>query len=308
MQRDNQEHGNRFSNILTPDKIRERVQTIIQLPALPTVALEVIQMVDNQRTSASSLGKMISSDQALTAKVLKIANSPFYGFPKKISTVDFAIIILGFDALKEIVISISLVSSLQKQSDLLFDGKAFWDHAIVTGVIARRLARDLGYRVSGEVFVGGLLHDMGVSILHRYFPDEFKRVVEISRESELTFLEAEESVLQTTHAHVGGWLAERWNLPDHLAEAITQHHTPGEARKNKELVALVHCADVLSSRINSNSSVEFDKGVALDPMALSHLNLDGAGALDKYVDNYRTALKEDIDSVMATGHVPHVSK
>ncbi len=307
MQRENQEHGNRSSDNLTPDKIRERVQTIIQLPALPTVALEVIQMVDNQRTSASSLGKMISSDQALTAKVLKIANSPFYGFPKKISTVDFAIVILGFDALKEILISISLVSSLQKQSDL-FDGKAFWDHAIVTGVIARRLARDLGYRVSGEVFVGGLLHDMGVSILHRYFPNEFKRIVEISRESELTFLEAEESVLQTTHAHVGGWLAERWNLPDHLAEAITQHHTPGAARKNKELVALVHCADVLSTRINSNSCVEFDKGVSLDPIALSHLNLEGAGALHEYVDSNRTVIEEDIDLIMAMGHVPRVSK
>ena len=91
----------------TPEQIKERVQTIIQLPALPTIAMEVIQMVDNPKTSASSLGKLISADQALTAKVLKIANSPFYGFPKKISTIDFAIIILGFDALREIVISIS---------------------------------------------------------------------------------------------------------------------------------------------------------------------------------------------------------
>jgi putative nucleotidyltransferase with HDIG domain len=308
MQFDAKEQRNSSYNMLTPDKIRERVQSIIQLPALPTVALEVIQMVDNPKTSASTLGKLISSDQSLTAKVLKIANSPFYGFPKKISTVDFAIIILGFDALKEIVISISLVSSLQKKSDSLFDGKAFWDHAIVTGVIARRLARDLGYRVSGEVFVGGLLHDMGISILHRYFTNEFRRIVEIARESDLTFLEAEESVLQITHAHVGGWLAERWNLPDHLGEAITQHHCPGEAKKNKELVALVHCADVLASRINNKSSVEFDKGVELDPVALSNLKLDDPNALDKYVDSYRNAIQEDIDLVMAMGHIPNVSK
>ena len=104
------------------------MQTIIQLPALPTIAMEVVEMVDNPKTSASKLGRLISTDQALTAKVLKIANSPFYGFPRKISTIDFAIIVLGYDALKEIVISISLVSSLQKKSDRMFDAKVFWDH------------------------------------------------------------------------------------------------------------------------------------------------------------------------------------
>jgi len=178
--------------MMSPEYIKERVQSIIQLPALPAVAMEVVEMVDNPRTSASKLGKVISTDQALTAKVLKIANSPFYGFPRKISTIDFAIIVLGYDALKEIVISISLISSLQKKSDGLFDAKGFWDHAIATGVLARRLARDLGYRVTEEVFVGGLLHDMGISVLHRYFKSEYRRIVEIARESELTFLEAEE--------------------------------------------------------------------------------------------------------------------
>jgi HD-like signal output (HDOD) protein len=163
--------------MMSPEQIKERIQTIIQLPALPTVAMEVVEMVDNPKTSASRLGKVISTDQALTAKVLKIANSPFYGFPRKISTIDFAIIVLGYDALKEIVISISLVSSLQKKSDQYFDAKGFWDHSIASGVLARRLARDLDYRVSGEVFVGGLLHDMGISVLHRYFRAEFKRIV-----------------------------------------------------------------------------------------------------------------------------------
>ncbi len=131
--------------MITPEQIRERVKTIIQLPALPAVAMEVVELVDNPKTSASKLGRVISSDQALTAKVLKIANSPFYGFPRKISTIDFAIIVLGFDALKEIVISISLVSSLQKKSDTYFNAKAFWDHSIATGVIGRKLAHDLGY-------------------------------------------------------------------------------------------------------------------------------------------------------------------
>jgi putative nucleotidyltransferase with HDIG domain len=286
----------------TPEEIRNRVLSIIQLPALPTIAMEVIQMVDNPKTSAANLGKLISTDQALTAKVLKIANSPFYGFPKKISTVDFAIIVLGFDALREIVISISLVSSLQRKADNFFDAKKFWDHSITTGVIARRLARDLGYRVSGEVFVGALLHDMGISILHRYFSNDFKRIVEIVRDTDLAFLEAEESVLQVTHAEVGGWLAERWNLPDHLTEAISLHHTPGLAKRNKELVALIHCADVFALKI-CDEPVEFDRGITFDPEALETLHLNDPDEVHRYLTDYKAAIQRDLDHVKARSSV-----
>ncbi|HTY37993.1 MAG TPA: HDOD domain-containing protein [Bacteroidota bacterium] len=288
--------------MLTADYIRDKVKTIINLPALPSIAMEIVEMVDNPKTSASQLGKIISTDQALTAKVLKIANSPFYGFPKKISTIDFAIIVLGFDALKEIVISISLVSSLQKKSDKYFDSKTFWDHAIATGVIGRRLARDLGYRVSGEVFVGGLLHDMGISVMHRYFNNEFKRIVDISRESELTFMEAEESVLGVTHAEIGSWLAERWNLPDQLVEAVLLHTNPSKAEKNPELVAIIHCADVFAARINGGP-VEFDKGIEFEPAALQKLQLDDPNVLEEYIRNYTEVINADIREAAMLAHL-----
>ena len=282
--------------MMTPEQIRERVKTIIQLPAMPAIASEVVELVDNPRTSASKLGRVISSDQALTAKVLKIANSPFYGFPRKISTIDFAIIVLGFDALKEIVISISLISSLQKKSDAYFDAKMFWDHSIATGVIGRRLAKDLGYRVSGEVFVSGLLHDMGVSALHRYFNNEFKRIIDVARESELNILEAEESILGVTHADIGGWLSERWNLPEHLIEAIALHHTPTKAKVNPELVALVHCADAIALQLQQGN-VFFDKGIDFDQDALALLKLSDEAVLDSYIDRYKEELQGEIDKV-----------
>jgi HD-like signal output (HDOD) protein len=282
--------------MMSPDQIKEKVQSIIQLPALPAIAMEVVDMVDDPKTSASKLGKLISTDQALTAKVLKIANSPFYGFPKKISTIDFAIIVLGYDALKELLISISLVSSLQKKSDSIFDAKAFWDHAITSGVLARRLARDLGYRISGEVFVGGLLHDMGVSVLNRYFNNEHKRIMEIARETDLTSMEAEESVLGVSHAEVGGWLAERWNLPDHLVEAISLHHAPAKAEQNKDLVALIHCADVFACRM-AEHPVEFDKGVDFDQEALARLRLNDPSLVNEYIAKYTSIVQSDIEQV-----------
>lgn len=289
--------------MISPDVIKEKVQSIAQLPALPAVASKVIQMVDNPRTSTSSLGKLIATDQALTAKVLKIANSPFYGFPKKISTIDFAIIVLGYDALKEIVISTSLVSSLEQTSDSYFDSKAFWDHAIATGIFARRLARDLGYRISGEVFVGGLLHDMGISILNRHFREEYQRIVGIVRETDLTFIEAEESVLGVTHAEVGSWLAERWNLPDQLVEAVALHHAPANAAQNPDLVALIHCADVMANSL-PGMKVEFDTGVEFDREALNRLQLNDSARIKDYVAAYALMVQTDLPQFTQSNNEP----
>jgi putative nucleotidyltransferase with HDIG domain len=277
----------------SPGFIRDKVQTILQLPALPAIAEEVVEMVENPRTSAAQLGRVISADQGLTSKVLKIANSAFYGFPKKISTVDFAIIVLGFDALREIVISISLVSALQKKDDTDFDTQGFWDHAIYTGAIARRLARDLGYRVTGEVFVGGLLHDMGISILHQHFTSEYAKIVKLVVETEMTWLEAEKNVLGVSHAEMGGWLAERWNFPNTLVEAITKHHSPLEAKENPELVSIIHCADVLANRLCAEPVV-YDTRLTFQPDVLQRLRLDDPMVLDEYMNRYEKNIQADM--------------
>lgn len=289
--------------MISLDLIKEKVQTIAQLPALPAVASKVIQIVDDPGISTSSLGKLIATDQALTAKVLKIANSPFYGFPRKISTIEFAIIVLGYDALKEIVISTSLVSSLQDNSDSYFDKKAFRDHAIACGIMARRLARDLSYRVTGEVFVGGLLHDMGVSILHRHFGDEYRRIVGIVRETELTFVEAEESVLGVTHAEVGSWIAEQWNLPEQLVEAVALHHTPLKAVINPELTSLIHCADAMASRA-PGMKAEFDKGTEFNREALNHLQANGAARIQDNIAAYESIMQTELAQVMQPDNGP----
>lgn len=279
--------------MLSREFIQDKVQSIIQLPALPAVAQEVVELVDNPQTSASQLGKVIESDQGLTSKVLKIANSAFYGFPRQISTIDFAIIVLGFDALKEIVISISLVSALQKKNDASFDAKGFWDHAIFSAVIARRLARDLGYRVSGEVFVGALLHDMGITVLHQHFQEEYREMCEKVRQSEVTFLEAEQEVLGVTHAEIGGWLAERWNFPSQLVEAIAKHHKPLQAAENPDLVSIIHCADMLANRLHTQPTM-FDVGLDFQPEVLQRLGLDDPITLEQYVTTYRSIIEEDL--------------
>ena len=273
--------------------IKEKVLSISQLHALPSVALKVLELVDDPKTSTSTLGKLIATDQALTAKVLKIANSPFYGFPKKISTVEFAIIVLGYDALKDIIIGTSLVSSLQEDPGGPLNTRAIWDHAFASGVLARRLARDLGYRVCSEAFVGGLLHDIGISALRQHFSDEYQRIIGITRETDLTFPEAEESVLGVTHMEAGGWLAERWNLPDHLVEAVALHHTPAKAVRNPDLAALIHCADAMAYRI-PGMDVACDKGADFDPEALNRLQINDPARLKEYIAGYAAPEQDDL--------------
>ncbi len=274
--------------------LKEKVRNIIQLPALPTVAIEVASMIDNPKTSIAKLTNVISTDQVLTAKVLKIANSPFYGFQKKISTLDFAIMVLGFDSLKEILLSISLISAFKRRQDKRFNSKEFWTHSLATGIAARTIARDLGYRISGESFIAGLLHDIGILVTYQYFHSDFVRIVDAVSERKVTFHDMEHTVLQATHAEIGGWLAERWNLPDQLIEAIKYHHRPEMAERNPKLTALVHFVDFLCHKAQIGV-LSYETPRDCNPAALELLNVSETELTQAYYDSFGSKLREELD-------------
>jgi HD-like signal output (HDOD) protein len=229
--------------------LKEKVQSIIHLPSLPTIAMEVINVIEDPKTNVHTLSQLIAKDQVLASKVLKIANSPFYGYAKTISTIDFAIVILGFETLKEVVMSISVTSHLSKNVSKDFKINSFWDHSIATSVIARELAKNIGYKILGEAFVAGLIHDLGILILNQYFHKEFTEVTSLVKEKGMKLLEAEMKVYGVTHDEVGSWLAVRWNFPKQLTEAMRYHHNPGFAIINKQLVGILHFAEALSQHI-----------------------------------------------------------
>ena len=274
--------------------LKEKVQNIIQLPALPTIAVEVASLIDNPNTSVSKLTQVISSDQVLTAKVLKIANSPFYGFQRKISTLDFAIMVLGFDSLKEILISISLISAFKRKQDKYFNSKEFWEHSLATGIAARTLARELGYRISGESFVAGLLHDIGILVTHQYFHEDYKKIIQRVTEGKAVFQDIEEAVLFATHGEIGGWLAERWNLPEQLIDAIKFHHKPELAEKNPQLTALIHFVDYLCHKLEIGA-LSYENVETYSPEALKILNISEAEITQTFYDSFGSKLREDLN-------------
>lgn len=249
-------------------RIKKITQSIIGLPTLPTVITQMIGLIDNPTTSARDVARLIATDQALTAKILKLANSAFYGFPREISTVNHAIVVLGFETVKSLGLSVSVLERFAGGGkDSTFDRQKFWEHSIACGVGARLLAGKLRYRVQGEAFAAGILHDIGRLILSQYFPDEFAEITTIVSNDDVYIGEAEQRVLELTHTEIGSWLADKWNLPAQLVDAITYHHAPGRMERGAELPSLIHLADFLCrrERIGDGGGRRLPK---LDPAAL----------------------------------------
>jgi HD-like signal output (HDOD) protein len=236
-------------------KIKRITESIISLPTLPTVVSKMIELVDNPKTSAASLARLISADQALTARILKLANSAYYGFPREISTVNMAIVVIGFNTVKEMGLSLSVFEVFKDSGpDKSFDTAQFWQHCIGCGSAARLIARRFRYQFIGEAFVAGLLHDIGKVILNQYMHDEFTAILTDVAENGALLDEAENAIAGATHSQIGGWLAEKWNLPRIIVDSINHHHDPWEAKIDTVLVAIVSLANYLCHISNIGNS------------------------------------------------------
>ncbi len=232
--------------------------SIRNLPTLPFVTTKVMETMNNPRSSASDLSKIISSDESLAAKVLRLVNSAYYGFPKPITTISHAVTILGFNTLRTIVVGIS-VSGLfpGKSEEGIFSRKSLWLHNLGTAVGAKTLARKIGRPDSEEMFLAGLLHDVGKIILEEYVHEEFMNAVENSHSQKIPLFMAEQKILGAHHGEVGKYLADHWKLPAILSEAIRWHHELENTKEFQEVAAIVHTANHLARTLKIGNSGDF---------------------------------------------------
>jgi putative nucleotidyltransferase with HDIG domain len=246
-------------NKTNSERIRKVAQSVMGLPTLPTVVSKMLKMIDSRRTSADTLARLISTDQALTAKLLKLANSAYYGYSREISTVNMAIVVLGFNTVKDMGLWVSVFDAFKNASSATgFDAVKFWEHSAACGVAARMLSKNSGSRYTGEAFVAGLLHDMGKMILNQYFEKELVEVLRMARDEAVCLESAELAVLGVSHGRIGAWLAEKWNLPAIISDTIMHHHDPWDSRTEPAFVALVAVADILCHRAQIGSSGRSD--------------------------------------------------
>jgi len=272
------------------------LSSIRNLPSMPVVMLEVSKLLNNPLTSAADLGKVINKDQGLVAKILAVANSPLYGIPRRVSTIEFAIVILGFDHIKNIVMALSMIEAFKRNDGKNWDNASYWVHSLMTASAAKRIADELRYQRTGEVFTAGLLHDLGITIIQRYFNSEFNAICDLVDSQEMRYLKAEELTLGLTHQEVGQLLANRWNLPESLGETIAFHHQPSALEDNKVLASIVHLADYMTQRLGIGCFY-WDDNIQLDENIIEILKFGNESNLNKFIDSHEELFKNQLDSL-----------
>lgn len=289
-------NNSEYVNEERKEKAKRKLATINNLPSIPYIIFEVTKLVDNPSASASQLAQIINKDQGLVTKILSVANSPLYGIPRRVSTIDFAIVILGFNHIKNIVIAISMMDAMKKVASTGFDQRKYWIHSLITAAASKRLADDLGFPQSGEVFTAGLLHDLGLPIINKYFPKEYLNIVKAVQEENLTYREAEIRELGFTHEEMAKSLMDRWNLPESLSEMVLFHHNPSYAGQNKHYAYLVHLADYMTHKLMIGDFA-WDFTFYLDSGIFAVLNLGNEEYLEGFINNYKPLFEEQFNNI-----------
>jgi len=233
------------------------LQTVVadldRLPALPEVVQDLIDYLQHPEVDVGQVAQRITRDAALTAKVLRVANSSFYGLQSQVATIPDALAILGLRAVSTLVTGAAVVAHFQTLAVAGYDQRAFWLHNAGTALCARMLARQVDANTLNpragtspeNAFTAGLLHDIGRLILAARFPEEYRRVAFYRAEHDCHPIEAEHEVLGFDHAQIGAALAARWKFPPEIAAAIASHHTPMDQAADS-LASLIHLADVMA--------------------------------------------------------------
>ena len=202
-------------------KIDQKIQDMIrnkntQLPTLPVIVEKILSMARKDNTSAKDLAETISRDQAISNKILRLSNSAYYGMMKEIDSIPRAITIIGFDEIISLTIGMSVISAFNggNGSGKNFNMKGMWIHSLGCAFAARKTAKKLEIREAEQIFISGLLHDMGKVIFALYFPDEYNTAFDYSKENEIYLYRSEKHILGIDHAALSGLLMERWNFPD----------------------------------------------------------------------------------------------
>jgi len=263
----------------------KQIQTYIaRLPSLSTTAAKVLETCNNPKSSPNDLNRVISLDPVLTGQVLRLINSAYYSLRRPISSLTRAIIMLGINTVKNLVLSCAILEQLRhKQSFRALSAEKFWAHSLGVGVIAKCLAVIKGVSLAeqDEFFVCGLLHDLGKIPLNQKFPDEYFRVLDMAKRSHWPLGQAETAVFGIDHATIGGLIARKWRLSPAVIESLDCHHRPEESPADRrQPVFMVALADIYAQLLNMGTCEAPPASNALAEYLLDWVGLDWPGLYD----------------------------
>ena len=283
-----------------PDPMLTAEQWIQDAGALvspPDVCIKVFELMEANEASAQALGDVIARDPSLTARLLRIVNSSFYGFPRRIDTVSRAITVIGTSELYNLVIAVTAITSFSRIPNFIVNIDTFWRHGICCGIVARELARRCKVLHPERLFVAGLLHDIGSLIVYNRAPDVMRELLPASQGNEALLARGERRMLGFNHADLGALLLDRWQLPPELIHAARWHHDPASADQAVLEAAIVHIADAMSNHCEQGASyVTPSPQLQVDDEAWRIAGLEsGTSLLEDIIEETRTQYRDAVN-------------
>lgn len=273
-----------------PKQIAQLIESNLEIPTIPVVASKALRAMQNENVTARDLANILQEDPGLTARILKVANSALYALPREIKSLSQAAMVMGFDGLKNLVISAACRGIYKRYGDR---ERALWIHAIACATAAEEIAKAAGV-AQDEAFVAGLMHDVGRVVMNNGARDKLAEADTIAENEGIESPEAEQRLFGFTHTDVGGLLVGRWNLSDSLEHAVFYHHdielVDSLAPQSKSLVDIVHLANRVCHAVGAGCPVEEDVELEYEESAQS-LGID-AGTLAEIV----TAVRDRVDN------------
>ena len=237
------------------DFIKKLSKENISLPEIPSIVFELNEVIANPLSSAEDIAQVVNRSPSLTALLLKIVNSPFYGFPSKIDKISLAVTLIGTREISGLALGISVLSLFNRIPKEILSMHSFLRHSLACGIISRILAAHKSLPQTEQLFVSGLLHDLGRLILYSYFPDESRNVLSRARSSDSLLYRQEDEHLGCNHTHIAKYLLQQWKLPLVLENNVFFHHSPSEAQQPLS-ATLVHIADIITNGLGIGTSGE----------------------------------------------------
>ena len=281
-------------------------KNIEQIPTLQIVSKKIMSLLSDKNISLKRIADLIENDQSMTIKILKVANSAFYGTLNKVSSIDNALVILGIEEVKGILMTSSIYNFFSANENDGFDRSQFWKHSIITSQVARYLGQYFNIKKDDTLFLSGLIHDMGKAVLDQYFHEDFLQIIEYVSSNNESFSKGEKEILGITHYQVAAKLLQQWKVPEKVIMQVFYHHAPWHDKNYVSGSIITYLANIFTKLagypcLSSEKRIEistFANAKVLDFINKSGFDLD-VESIEKIINHIKELISMEAQNVLS---------